>query len=89
MNFKLIYFKGDSGGPLYVREYFLNSDNMIDNKFVQIGIVSYGEGCGRAQSPGYIYINIFFNFFLIFKIFLNLRIYTKVSAYYDWMIKYL
>lgn len=37
--------QGDSGGPLV-------SLNPFDNTFYQIGIVSWGEGCGREGFPG-------------------------------------
>lgn len=35
--------QGDSGGPLFVKE---------GSSFVQIGVVSFGVGCGRADFPG-------------------------------------
>ncbi|WP_316157958.1 serine protease [Cupriavidus sp. BIC8F] len=35
---------GDSGGPLYQR--------MTDGRAVQLGIVSFGDSCGKATSPG-------------------------------------
>ena len=35
--------QGDSGGPLFQK---------INEKFVQIGIVSWGLGCARAGAPG-------------------------------------
>ena len=35
--------KGDSGGPLTVKE---------GGKFVQIGIVSYAAGCGTSTTEG-------------------------------------
>lgn len=35
--------QGDSGGPLYVNE---------DNRYVQVGITSFGEGCGDPMKPG-------------------------------------
>ncbi|CAG0889881.1 unnamed protein product, partial [Darwinula stevensoni] len=40
--------KWDSGGPLQVR---------LEGKWVQVGIVSYGEGCARPQKPG-VYVNV-------------------------------
>jgi secreted trypsin-like serine protease len=36
--------QGDSGGPLMVRD--------AGGKYVQVGIVSYGKGCGVAGIPG-------------------------------------
>lgn len=35
---------GDSGGPLYRR--------VADGPPVQVGIVSFGDGCGKAKAPG-------------------------------------
>lgn len=35
---------GDSGGPLYRRQG--------TNQAIQVGIVSFGDGCGRAKTPG-------------------------------------
>lgn len=37
--------QGDSGGPLV-------APNAAQNGFIQIGIVSYGQGCGQAGVPG-------------------------------------
>lgn len=36
--------QGDSGGPMFIKD-----DN---DKFVQVGIVSWGEGCARKGKPG-------------------------------------
>ncbi|KAK4309430.1 hypothetical protein Pmani_018927 [Petrolisthes manimaculis] len=36
--------QGDSGGPLVVQ--------LCDNRWVQIGITSYGVGCARPDNPG-------------------------------------
>ncbi|XP_068203999.1 serine proteinase stubble-like [Palaemon carinicauda] len=36
--------QGDSGGPLVVR--------LCPNRWAQIGIVSYGEGCANPEKPG-------------------------------------
>ena len=36
--------QGDSGGPMFRR------DN--NNAWIQVGIVSWGEGCARAHAPG-------------------------------------
>ncbi len=35
--------QGDSGGPLF---------RTINGKLRQIGIVSFGKGCARAEFPG-------------------------------------
>ncbi|XP_042858075.1 trypsin-1-like [Penaeus japonicus] len=36
--------QGDSGGPLCVQE---------GSKYVQVGVVSFGEGCAKPRSPGF------------------------------------
>jgi secreted trypsin-like serine protease len=35
---------GDSGGPLYKRKE--------NNQAIQVGVVSFGDGCGKAKTPG-------------------------------------
>ncbi len=47
--------RGDSGGPLMFYD---------NNRWYIVGIVSFGDGCSRANSGG---------------------IYTRVSAYYNWI----
>jgi secreted trypsin-like serine protease len=39
--------QGDSGGPIFVIDT-LNGKP----KFVDVGIVSYGDGCGETGKPG-------------------------------------
>ena len=40
--------QGDSGGGLYVLSEIINGKR----RFVAAGVVSYGEGCGKANLPG-------------------------------------
>lgn len=42
---------GDSGGPMIVKDNF--------HSHVQVGITSWGQGCGRKDRPG-VYVNIGF-----------------------------
>lgn len=44
--------QGDSGGPL-----MLSVNDNGRNAFHQLGIVSYGDGCGRPNMPG-VYTNV-------------------------------
>ena len=39
----MLTLQGDSGGPLHAS---------IGGQMFQIGVVSYGDGCGRAGYPG-------------------------------------
>lgn len=39
----IIFLQGDSGGPLMVNE---------GGKWNQVGVVSWGIGCGKGQYPG-------------------------------------
>lgn len=41
-NLEFILLQGDSGGPLMIN----------DGKWKQVGIVSWGIGCGKGQFPG-------------------------------------
>ena len=44
---------GDSGGPLFVgNRYTTNNGGTTVNKALQVGIVSFGYGCARANYPG-------------------------------------
>lgn len=47
-------FQGDSGGPLYINDIVPGGEDeeVYSQKFIQIGIVSYGNGCAKANSPG-------------------------------------
>lgn len=37
------YFQGDSGGPLMLP---------IEDRYYLYGVVSYGDGCAKPDSPG-------------------------------------
>lgn len=43
MHCKNILFQGDSGGPLMLKK---------DGRWIQIGIVSFGNKCGEPGYPG-------------------------------------
>lgn len=49
--------QGDSGGPLFVKELI----NGVE-KFILVGITSYGDGCAQPGLPGY----FLFSFFICF-----------------------
>lgn len=44
--------QGDSGGPLFVKEII----NGIE-KFILVGITSYGDGCAQPGFPGYFFVH--------------------------------
>ena len=45
--------QGDSGGGLFVSEYFFNNDtSSYQKKILLAGVVSYGEGCATFGKPG-------------------------------------
>jgi secreted trypsin-like serine protease len=57
--------KGDSGGPLLVREV---SNNQI--KYIVSGIVSYGSICGDEDKPKYDYKKKILTNYILINIFL-------------------
>lgn len=46
-SFFVINFQGDSGGPL-----FANLGTGGVDRYTILGIVSYGDGCGKKLKPG-------------------------------------
>lgn len=46
--YELFYHQGDGGGPLVCEK---------DGQWYQVGIVSFGIGCGRQNVPG-VYTNV-------------------------------
>ena len=62
-NFNLLFSKGgldacqgDSGGPLFV----LPVDGNVA-EVQQLGVVSWGRGCGLADYPGIIYLSCYYS----------------------------
>ena len=54
---------GDSGGPLYVLDTVPDQNGTDVQKYIEIGVVSYGPGCANAGYPGYIFLNFSLNIF--------------------------
>jgi hypothetical protein len=62
---------GDSGGPMV---YF----DSQTNKYIQVGLVSWGEGCGQPNKPG-VYTNLSFYFNWIQQVVCQESIFKKTS----------
>ncbi len=72
--------KGDSGGPLLVREVW---NNQI--KYIVSGIVSYGSICGDQDKPKYfiIFIYFFINQNIIYSLFKKKYLIYKLKYLYS------
>lgn len=56
-SFCFSYTQGDGGGPLICA---VKDDNSKFKNYIQVGIVSWGIGCGRKDIPG-VYSSVSFN----------------------------
>lgn len=54
--FHVTFLQGDSGGPLLYKD--------ASDKWMVVGVVSFGTGCGQAQYPG-VYTSVAFHLDLI------------------------
>jgi len=43
---------GDGGGPLMCQDAYGKRDNANENTYIQVGITSWGKGCGARGLPG-------------------------------------